>query len=450
VVKTQMVPYKEEMVAALLKGKDYPEEELVFTAHLFEGFAKQGANDDASGCAAILETARLLKKLADEGKIPPLKRSVRFLFVPEISGTAAYIKKYPDISRRFFANINEDMVGEALKRNNSFFSLTTTPWSLPTYLNDVVRAFVEWMGIAQSDAGRTLLKPVVSPTGTRDPFYFKVQPYSGGSDHIVFVDGGVRVPAVSFTCWPDMWYHSSGDTPDKSDSTQLKRAVVISVAAAVFLANADVDEVKKIIIEVSSRTMERIGQDKLRAEKLISRADKKDMLLPFKEAQNIIRQACSREKDTLESIKFFIKGNTPLESLLRAKIKTIKESEPLYLKEIEEFYKQRCLEENVKPQKPVLTSDEIRLNRLFPVRTDKMEGFFDFTDFAQKRREAKDLPAYNLGMAEGEVRNFIDGKRSILEIRNAASAEYAPLSLKDVENYIKVLEKIGYIEIKKR
>ena len=50
VAKTQMVPYKEQMVEAVIKGQDYPEEELVFTAHLFEGFAKQGANDNISGC----------------------------------------------------------------------------------------------------------------------------------------------------------------------------------------------------------------------------------------------------------------------------------------------------------------------------------------------------------------------------------------------------------------
>ena len=35
--------------------------------HLFEGIAKQGAIDDASGCAAALEIARAWKKLIDDG-----------------------------------------------------------------------------------------------------------------------------------------------------------------------------------------------------------------------------------------------------------------------------------------------------------------------------------------------------------------------------------------------
>jgi aminopeptidase YwaD len=97
VVKAQMVPYKEQMVEALIKGTDLAAEELVFTAHLYEGYAKQGANDDISGCVALLETARVLQKLAAEGKIAPLRRSVRFLFVPEIEGTIAYLKTFPEV-----------------------------------------------------------------------------------------------------------------------------------------------------------------------------------------------------------------------------------------------------------------------------------------------------------------------------------------------------------------
>lgn len=450
VSKAQMVPYKEEMVAALLKGKDYPEEELVFTAHLFEGFAKQGANDDASGCVSILETARVLKKLADEGKIPPLKRSIRFLFVPEISGTAAYIQKFPEIARRFFANINEDMVGEGLIKNYSYFRLITTPWSLPTYLTDVVSTFVEWVAATQELMGQRMVKPIVSPTGSRDPFYYSIDPYSGGSDHIVFVDGGVKVPANFFNVWPDMWYHSSGDTPDKSDTTQLKRAVFLGAAAAVFLANAGSAEVEKMIKQTSTMAPSRIGQDKSKAEKMILKAEKKDVHSAYKEARNIIEQAFVRENGALSSIKFFIKADPSLENYLALRMKRFNESKLAWLNEIDEIYKYRCLKEKISPQKAALTQDEIRLSRLVPVRTEKMRGFFDFMKYAEERAKYKDLPPYSLRAAESEVRNFIDGKKSILEIRNAASAESEPISLKDVENYIKVLERIGFVEIKKK
>lgn len=450
IAKAQMVPYKEQMVDAFIKGKDYPNEELVFTAHLYEGLAKQGANDDISGCVAILETARTLKKLMDDGKIPALKRSVRFLFVPEISGTAAYLKKYPETAKRFFANINEDMVGEGLIKNLSYLNLEQTPWSLPTYLNDVVRSFVEWVGETQQNEGREAVLPIWSPTGSRDPFYYLVTRFSGGSDHIVFVDGGVRVPAVMFIVWPDMWYHTSGDTTDKSDSTQLKRIAFLGASSAVFLANADVAEIETMIAEVGKRSLGRIGSEISKAEGLIQAAAKEKIHEALKDAENIVGQALVRESDTLASIRFFIKKNTDLESLLKLKLKALEDQKVPLLKGIEDVYKYRCLKENIKPQKPASTSDEVRLGKIVPVRTEKMQGYFDAYEFYMKMREMKESSPMRLGQAEAEVRNFIDGKKSVLDIRNAASAEFDPIPLKNVEDYLKFLEKIGFVTLKQK
>jgi hypothetical protein len=53
-------------------------------------------------------------------------------------------------------------------------------------------------------------------------------------------------------------------------------------------------------------------------------------------------------------------------------------------------------------------------------------------------------------MAERELRNFIDGKRSILDIRDAASAEYEPLDLLDVEKWVGIQEKLGLVTLRKK
>jgi aminopeptidase YwaD len=455
VCKTQEVPYKEQMVSALLPGKNFPDQELVFTAHLFEGFAKQGANDDASGCVAILETARTIKTLIDEGKIPPLRRSIRFLFVPEISGTAAYIAKYPEIAKRFFANINEDMVGEALIKNRSFFNLEKSPYSLPSYFGDVMESFVRWVGETQKESEEYsgLEIPIESSTGTRDPFYYAITRFTGGSDHIVFVDGGVRVPAVMFICWPDMWYHTSGDTPDKSDPTQLKRVVVIGTAAASFLANAGPEEAPEIIAETSGRGLARLGLEKLRAEKMLADADAKTINDACKEALNVVNQAFDREKQAVETARFFAGGNANVDALIKSKAAGLEAVRAAFLREVDESYRARCAAANLKPQKPTLTADEIRASKLVPVRGEKLQGYFNAFEFYQKLRqmvEAKQIAPEafrGLGRADSEVRNFIDGKRSVLDIRNAVSAEYEPLAVKTVGDYIGLLEKLGYVKI---
>ncbi|MGB9765339.1 MAG: M28 family peptidase [Candidatus Saccharicenans sp.] len=451
VVKSQMVPYKEEMGMGLIKGSEKPEEELVLTAHLFEGFAKQGANDDASGCVAILEAGRVIKKLMADGRIPPLKRSVRFLFVPEISGTRAYLEKYPEIAKHFFANLNEDMVGEALVKNLSAFRLETTPYSLPTYLNDVEASFVEWLGASQRQAQDAGWKgmAVLSPAGSRDPFYFSIDRFSGGSDHIVFIDGSVRVPAVMFICWPDMWYHTSGDLPDKSDSTQLKRVVTLTVASAIFLANAGSGEAESILNEVSSRGMQRLGEEKGRAEDLILRAEGKNLAAARKEAVNIIEQAFLREKEALSSVKFFA-GNSPdFANDLKMKIVGLEKLKEDWLRELENIYQLTCAEKKIKPEKLALSSEEVRLSRLIPVRKPQSEGT-DPWAVLMKLREMNLQVSPLIYQAEFELRNFIDGRRSILDIRNAASAEYDPLPLLEVEKYFQALEKAGFVEIKKK
>jgi hypothetical protein len=45
-----------------------------------------------------------------------------------------------------------------------------------------------------------------------------------------------------------------------------------------------------------------------------------------------------------------------------------------------------------------------------------------------------------------EVLNFADGKRSAQEIRNAVSAEYGPVPVELVVEYLKALEEIGVVE----
>ena len=45
-----------------------------------------------------------------------------------------------------------------------------------------------------------------------------------------------------------------------------------------------------------------------------------------------------------------------------------------------------------------------------------------------------------------EVLNFVDGKRNSQEIRDAVSAEYGPVPLEMVEEYLKALEEIGLVD----
>ncbi len=453
VAKTQIVKdVKDQLTYALIKGAECPDEELVFTAHLYEGWAKQGANDNASGCTAILETARVLTKLVAQGKIPPLKRSIRFLFVPEISGSYAYLAANPDIKKRIFADINLDMEGEGLVKNQSFYRLNQTPWSLPSWLNDVMASYIEWMGDSQRDAQETNWRTggILAPTGSRDPFYFLVERYSGGSDHDVFVDFRVRIPAVSINVWPDQWYHTSGDTPDKSDATQLRRVVTIAAAAAEFLANAGPAEAERMMAEIAARQGGRLADDLGRAQRLIGADDAKGFPAAVKEGRVIVNQGFLRESETLASVRYFNGGNEAGEAALASRLAGLEARRAAELKGFDDLAAARARALGLKAVKVAPTPDEIRLAGLIPVPTAKAG---EMAAMGTRRAELEKLDYKeppSIMMAERELRNFIDGKRSILDIRDAASAEFEPLDLLEVEKWVGIQEKLGLVTIKKK
>jgi aminopeptidase YwaD len=86
------------IVEGTIPGKDWPEQEVWFIAHL--DHAEPGANDNASGSAAILECARAFRELIDSGAWPGPRRTLRFLWVPEMYGTYAYLVSHPQRVRR--------------------------------------------------------------------------------------------------------------------------------------------------------------------------------------------------------------------------------------------------------------------------------------------------------------------------------------------------------------
>ncbi len=205
-----------------------------------------------------------------------------------------------------------------------------------------------------------------------------------------------------------------------------------------------------MMAETANRGLARAGKDKLRAERMVLNSEANTLSETAKEAVNVVTQAFMREKDALASIRFFIRDDAALDGLLKARVQTMDSLMKVAAADMERVYESRAPGAGQKYQKLALTPDEIRLSRIVPVRTSRMQGYFDSMAFRAALKDLKDLPAYNLQRSEYEVPNFIDGRRSILDIRNGVSAEYDPIPLKDVENFMLVLERAGFVELLKK
>ncbi len=311
-VRAQVVSKMEqadlENVLALIPGTDPAAGEVILSAHLFEGLQKQGANDNISGSACILEVARVLQTLVAEGRLPRPKRTIRFIWGPEFSGIGAWVKANPEIMDRTLCNINMDMVGEWLSKNQAYFCLMRTTFGNAHYINDVMENYYRYIGEGSRERIQNRSTPavvpvrVVAPSGADEPFAYSIETHYGASDHEVFNDWGVGVPGVMMIAWPDKWYHTSGDTADKSDPTQLKRAAAIGAAGAYTVASADGAAAARIAAEIAANATRRIGHLMNVAMETLNRAAPGTLAEDRKFARGILEAAVVNEKDTLASV----------------------------------------------------------------------------------------------------------------------------------------------------
>ena len=216
---------KAEVLSALIEGKD-PSNEIWLIAHICH--PHPGANDNASGSAALMETLRVLSRMIRDGIIDRPEYSIRFVWVPEWHGTIRLIDEYPDLVERCKGVINADMVGADPAKSGSILNLYRTPFSLPTTMNCVV---YHWL---KKEAER---KRDNVTGGTMCPLPWRYMRYSAGSDHFMFTDSTLGIPAVMLNQYPDKFYHTSTDTTDKIDPRQMAYVSRVLTLSAITLAS---------------------------------------------------------------------------------------------------------------------------------------------------------------------------------------------------------------------
>lgn len=449
-VKARVYPSQFENVIATIPGTDPSAKEFVLTAHLCH--FDPGANDNASGAASILEIARAIKELITSGEIERPRRTIRFIWVPEMSGSFAYAATHPDKTDNMICGLNLDMVGSYLNRNNSGFAFHCTPDSLPHFINDVVANFADFVGKTNTEddyySAYHFIKPILSVQGSRDSFRYKVLPFMGGSDHKIYNDRLVNVPMVFFNVWPDPYYESDLDTPDRCDPTTMRREAVVAVASAVFVASAAGPEALALASEVYSRGLGRISRDIKKSFEYLNTWEKAKLALAYQEAEIVVRRSFIREKTAVESVLML----APKDAALAQYVSTLKARLDFQLngvvQDIWNHYRALCERNGLRPETPKLSPEELAAQKLVPIRNEKLRGPLGLKYVSEKAGVSPIKEASESLRDERvlyEIFNFIDGKNSVLDIRNAVSAEYSPLPLQDIKTFMDVLAKADVV-----
>lgn len=453
-VESQMKDYEIQVVVCHIPGTDDDAQEIIFSAHLFEGYTKQGANDNKSGSAAILEVARVLHTLIEEGRLPRPKRTIRFIWVPEFSGTIPWVKANKDLMEKTLCNINLDMVGEWLIKNLAYMTMVRTSYGNPHYMNDVMENYFRYVGEGNVDryAARGKLRRIVAPSGADEPFYYLIETPSGASDHMVFNDWGVQVPGVTFNAWPDQWYHTSGDRVDKADPTQLKRVAIIGAAGAYTVANADNFMAKKIAAETTSNGTRRLGHQFVIALEMLNDATAKTLNDAYKAARAQIEAALANEKATLTTIQELAEDRKGVDSYLGIMKDTVESVAKAHLQALETHMKGVAQELGVGAAEIVWTGLEKEAAKIVPkptarVKENSYRGYSQLISKVPKAERDK-FPYSRRDIAStSELQCLIDGERSVLDIKQSLDAQYQDKSdLKSVLNYVQVLKLAGLVD----
>ncbi len=244
-------PGQMEAVTAIIPGGDLAGEEVWVIAHIMEGHSLMvGANDNCSGAESGVEIFRAMRAAIAAGDLPAPRRTVRLLLVPEISGTHAYIEGDPARIRRCVGGVNLDMVGADHALTHAITNLVCTPWSVPSCMNDVGLHVLSLV----ANRGRLHQGDLAIPN-----FTYTATPFASASDHAVLVDGAYRTPCVFFFEWPDRFYHTNHDTPDKVSPDTLRRTGTAAGALAYAFAAADADSVRELVAVADSGARRRLA-----------------------------------------------------------------------------------------------------------------------------------------------------------------------------------------------
>jgi Zn-dependent M28 family amino/carboxypeptidase len=452
VTRSAEVPYTQEYVHAEIPGDGSTDQEVAISGHLYEGLIKQGANDDNSGSALILEIGRAYIKLIKEGKLPPPKRTINFQWVPEISGTNAWLEKYPEKRRNIIGTLNFDMEGIRIAQSRSYWVLQRTPDTFPSYLNDIAQSMMEYIAdisrervrFRRSITGYAPSQPVEANHGSKDAFYIKIDKHYGSSDHVTYMQHGI--PAVMFITWPDMWYHSSEDTPDKQDPTQYKRAGAVGLGSLAVLSTGTPEMAARVLNENLGRGLARMGESHTKGLGYLADAsDASALAVAYKEARNAIQHQAKVEKAVVRSASVLwtdkaegTKRTAAFEPLIDQRANSL-------LGEVRAAYQLQAAQRSVRTVEPALSAAEREAAGIVVDVVPPPPGQRG-ASFRRGPTSGPSLPdEFN-----AELSLLLPKRMTALEIRDFLSGEFTPLSMEEVMAVLRAREAAGQVTLTPR
>ena len=267
-----------------LKGSDLPNQEIIIIGHVTN--PEPNANC-ASGPALMIELSKSFFSIIKKNKLLKPKRTIKFLFVPEGSGSIAYVENHKKNLKNIIGALCLCGIGQNQDLSKSFLTLSRTTDSTPSYLNDLSYSFLE-----------------KSVDLTNPSLKYKEIPYSPFSDNSTF--NMASIPTILLSSEPNIFFHTQFLTWETTSEEVFNVSACVIGGIALFNSNANLLSVIMIINLTKIRSQERlIKKEKIYNNQLLKKSvnNVEEFVLLCNEEINYIIE---RDSIAIESCKNII------------------------------------------------------------------------------------------------------------------------------------------------
>jgi hypothetical protein len=382
------------LVTAVLPGASL-EDEVLTLGHTSE----QGAHDNATGVAAMLESLTTLSRLIQSGKLLRPRRSIRILTMPEVYGSLYYAQTHPERIRRTVAAMCVDTPAAP-------YDLAGTEYTF--YMNPhVAKSYTDALVLRVADVWLSSLRP---------PRPHHWAEFVTGTDTWL-AESMVGIPTV----WPYSGtgvhsHHNSEDRPETVDSRSLRDLAAINASFLYFVASAG---------EPEARWLAEVALDRGYGQVLAARAKGLDQ----------IAYAVERESQAVLSVTRLVsRGRQP----------GLRESLQPLLDDLGRFGADQSARVRASGRSPSPPPDPQLAAAAGMVVKRKRLGTIPLDDLAPDRRDG--YPSGAWASVPIIALYWCDGRRNLAEVIRLTRLELGPSKF-DFVGYFRFLARQGLVEI---
>ena len=413
-------------VTGVVNGSDDSGEEVLTLGHM----AEQGAHDNATGVAAMVEALGAIHRLVESGELPRPKRTIRMIALGELYGTMHYVTQNPERIERTVGAMCLDTPAGPYEASGTEYTFHMNP--------DVARSYTDSLIVRVAASYFDRKRP-------RRKWHWA--PYMTGTDNFLG-EPTIGVP----TAWPYAGsgvhsHHNSADTPDTVDPRSLRDLTVVTAAYLYALASAGYDEALWLADVGLTRGYEGMLASYESALKVVTAADSGESLAhELDRGLRLLSYREGRERQAIESVARLTpdgrrdelrSATTPLVARLRGFGDAQRERLRAAATRRGRSLKLSGSIEPVRAADPRMAeASKIVVRR-------KRPGTVTFDDLPVRERAGFPAAAW-WGPAVAAL-YWSDGERNLAEVIELTELELGPTDF-DFVGYFRFLEQKGYVE----